>query len=132
MQHIGPLTGFAQANCPVNATTGLIACSWTPSYTLTVPSNWTTGIYLVLLTDARNFQSYMTFSVRDDSRVADLLYQQSVTTYQAYNNWPNNGTTGKSLYEGTSYGANTIAGTLLLEQLIGTYYDPPPESGSLM
>jgi hypothetical protein len=39
------------------------------------------------------------------------MYQQPVTTYEAYNNYPNNGKTGKSLYEFDSYGANTIAGT---------------------
>ena len=46
--------------------------------------------------------------MRDDSRIADLLYQQSVTTYQAYNNYPDDGATGKSLYDFNSYGANTI------------------------
>src|SRR5207245_2161134 len=47
----------------------------------------------------------------DDSRQAEILYQQSVNTYQAYNNFPNDGATGKSLYEYNSYGANTVAGT---------------------
>jgi hypothetical protein len=54
------------------------------------------------------------FVVRDDSRHPELLYQAAVTTYQAYNNYPNDGATGKSLYEAgkaPSYGANTIAGT---------------------
>jgi hypothetical protein len=48
--------------------------------------------------------------VRDDSRVAALLYQQPVTTYQAYNDYPYDNTTGKSLYSFNSYGATTISG----------------------
>ena len=39
------------------------------------------------------------------------MYQQSVNTYQAYNNYPNDGETGKSLYEFNSYGATTVSGT---------------------
>ena len=67
-------------------------------------------MYLALLTNAQNYQSYITFVVRDDARTADLLYQQSVTTYQAYNNYPADGATGKSLYDFNSYGA-TVAST---------------------
>jgi len=40
-----------------------------------------------------------------------FLYQQSVTTSQAYNNYPDDHATGKSLYEFNSYGANTMSGT---------------------
>jgi hypothetical protein len=53
----------------------------------------------------------MIFALRDDSRSGALLYQQPVTTYQAYNNYPDDNVTGKSLYEHSSYGANTLAGT---------------------
>jgi hypothetical protein len=48
--------------------------------------------------------------VRDDARRADVVFQQSVTTYQAYNNYPDDGATGKSLYDFNSRGANTVAG----------------------
>ncbi|MFN8639684.1 MAG: DUF6605 domain-containing protein [Dehalococcoidia bacterium] len=98
MQHVGPLTGRVQPACPIDATTGLTACPWTPTYTLNVPGTWTSGAYLALLTNAAGYQSYVPFVVRDD-RPAALLYQQSVTTYQAYNNYPNDGT-GKSFYAG--------------------------------
>jgi N,N-dimethylformamidase beta subunit-like protein len=37
--------------------------------------------------------------------------QRSMNTAQAYNDYPNDGVTGKSLYEYNSYGANTVAGT---------------------
>ena len=49
--------------------------------------------------------------MRDDTRVAQLLYTQPITTYEAYNNWPNDNKTGKSLYAFNSYGANTIGAT---------------------
>jgi hypothetical protein len=109
LQHLDPQQGTHQSACPPDPGTGLIACSWTPSYTLNIPTNWTSGIYLALLTNAHNFQNYIVFVVRDDARKADLLYQQSVTTYQAYNNYPDDGKTGKSLYNFNSYGPQTIS-----------------------
>src|SRR2546426_5208449 len=111
MQSIGPLQGVAQPACPVDAATGLIECDWTASYTLTVPTSWTSGAFLAMLTNAQGYQNYITFVVRDDARRADLLFQQAVTTYQAYNNYPDDHVTGKSLYEFNSYGANTVTGT---------------------
>jgi hypothetical protein len=47
--------------------------------------------------------------VRDDAHPPAILYQQSVTTYQAYNLYPDDHRTGKSLY-GSSYGPPTISG----------------------
>ena len=111
LQHIGPFNGVQQAPCPSDPTTGLITCNWVPAYTLSVPRSWTSGIYLAVLTNAQSYQNYIIFVVRDDSRVAQLLYQQSVTTYQAYNNYPNDSTTGKSLYDFNSHGPATISGT---------------------
>jgi len=110
MQHIGPLSGVRQPTCPTDATTGMIECHWTAAYTLATQISWTSGIYLALLTNAQGFQNYIVFVVRDDSRVAALLYQQPVTTYQAYNDYPFDSATGKSLYPFNSYGANTVTG----------------------
>src|SRR5213594_4109322 len=107
--HVGPLDGVAQPYCPVDASTGLIECPWAPSYTLTVPSDWTSGVYVALLTNAQGFQNYVKFVVRD-GRPAAFLYQHAVTTDQAYNNYPNDGLTGKSLYNFNSSGPNTLAG----------------------
>jgi len=110
MQHIGPLSGVQQPACPTDATTGMIECHWTPAYTLATQTSWTSGVYLALLTNAQMYQNYIVFVVRDDSRVAPLLYQQPVTTYQAYNNYPYDNKTGKSLYAFNSYGATTVTG----------------------
>src|SRR5207247_6225468 len=115
MQSIGPLQGVAQPAGPIDSVTGLIECNWTASYTLTVPTTWTSGVFMVQLTNAQGNQNYITFVVRDDARVADIMFQQAVATYQAYNNYPADDTTGtgtgKSLYAFNSYDANTVTGT---------------------
>ncbi len=110
MQHIGPLSGVQQPTCPTDGTTGMIECQWAPAYTLATQTSWTSGIYLALMINAQGYQNYIVFVVRDDSRVAALLYQQPVTTYQAYNDYPFDNTTGKSLYSFNSYGATTVSG----------------------
>jgi len=106
---IGPLDGVRQPECPLDAETGLIACGWAPSATLAVPSTWTSGIYLGVVHNEARFANFVVFVVRADERAPIILYQQSVTTYQAYNAYPSDGRRGKSLY-GDSFGAPTIAG----------------------
>ena len=105
----GTLSGAAQPPCASDATTGLFACSWNPSYTLTIPADWTSGVYLALLTNAAGYKNYIVFVVRD-WRPAALQYQLAANTYQAYNDYPNDHATGKSLYAYNSYGANTVGG----------------------
>ncbi|MBX3083637.1 MAG: hypothetical protein KF716_18530 [Anaerolineae bacterium] len=76
-------------------TTGLIEADWPVAYTLNVPTNWVSGIYLVWLQNVgSNKVSYITFVVRNDSQSADLLYMVATATWQAYNEWG-----GKSLYD---------------------------------
>jgi hypothetical protein len=111
MQRIGPLAGTNQAPCPPSADTGLIECAWTPGAAFTIPATWTTGVYMALLTNSQNYQNYINFVVRDDSSHSDLLYQESVNTNQAYNNYPDDNATGKSLYDFNSNGANTVVGS---------------------
>jgi hypothetical protein len=111
IQHVQGVNGLTQPSCPMDPITGLLECTnWSATYTLNVPTDWTTGVYLALLTNSQNYQNYITFVVRDDDRPSPLLYQLPVNTYQAYNDYPNDGATGKSLYPFNSYGANTITG----------------------
>ncbi|MEO8078131.1 MAG: N,N-dimethylformamidase beta subunit family domain-containing protein, partial [Acidobacteriota bacterium] len=92
-------TGVAQPPCPTDSATGLIECRWTNPYLLSIPNSpdptdWMSGIYLVKLTAATSGkQQYISFTVRDDSRVSDVILMMPVNTYQAYNVWG-----GKSLY----------------------------------
>lgn len=88
----------------VNEATGLIECNWKDPYVLKIPYNpaepsqWASGVYLAKLTASKSGkQSYIIFVVRDHSRASDILFQSSVTTYQAYNNWG-----GMSLYRWNS------------------------------
>lgn len=90
----------------VDEATGLIECDWKDPYILKIPNNiddpsqWASGFYLAKLTGSRSGkQSYIIFVVRDDRRPSDILFQSSVTTYQAYNNWG-----GMSLYRWNSTG----------------------------
>ncbi|HLO46885.1 MAG TPA: N,N-dimethylformamidase beta subunit family domain-containing protein [Kamptonema sp.] len=82
---------------------GLIECNWKDPYLLKIPNSageWTSGVYLVKLTASKTGkQSYIIFVVRDDKRKSDILFQSSVTTFQAYNNWG-----FKSLYRWNSRG----------------------------
>lgn len=107
--HVDQPNGVHQPPCLPDTSTGLIACNWTPSYTLAVPSDWTSGVYIARLTNSLGYQNIIIFVVKD-GRPAPLLYQQSVATYQAYNNYPDDHVTGKSLYAYNSYGPPTVAG----------------------
>ena len=91
---VGPLDGRAQPT-PSDGPKNLVACRWEPGFTLDVPEDWPSGVYLVKLTnlDSR-LQAYAVFVVRDD-RPADLLFQCSDLTWQAYNRWP----AWRSLYD---------------------------------
>ncbi len=101
MQTIGPLQGVTQPT-PEPGEKNLHECRWKPSYTLTIPQDWLSGVYLGRLTTLPEspepggqspplpyWQSYVVFIVRDD-RPADILFQCSDNTWQAYNRWPNN------------------------------------------
>ncbi len=111
MQTIPHLLGVDRGT--PNPLTGMpFVCDWPSSYSLIVPSGpisqggWTSGIYLARLTgedsneNANGSQSYIIFVVRDDSSRSDLVFESSVTTYQAYNFWPgkSNNDPGTSLY----------------------------------
>ena len=82
------LSGMPQPVPVPHAGTGLIECKWANPFILPTSGNWTTGVYLVLLTtNVSGKQSYIPFTLRDDAGASQLLFQTSVTTYQAYNNW---------------------------------------------
>jgi len=91
--------GLAQAPPVVDSASGLIECDWQDPYVLHVPNtpdptDWPSGIYLAKLTaGSSGKQGYIVFVVRDDQRTSDMLFQSSVTTFQAYNDWG-----GRSLY----------------------------------
>jgi hypothetical protein len=93
------VTGEKQEEPVIQTYSGLIECKWQNPYVLSIPNSldptdWPSGMYVAKLTaSASGKQSYIPFVVRDDSRASDLLFQASVNTYQAYNDWG-----GRSLY----------------------------------
>jgi len=94
VQPLGSFTGLHQAIPAPDRVTGIIACTnWTKTTTLQIPATWVTGVYLAKLTSSTGYSSFIFFVVRDDGGTEDLVFQTSVTTYQAYNTWG-----GTSLY----------------------------------
>jgi hypothetical protein len=84
---LGPFKAVPQTD-PVIGEHRLRECQWERMTSLTIPDDWLSGVYLgKLSSEEHRYQSYVIFIVRDD-RQADLLFQCSDTTWQAYNKWP--------------------------------------------
>jgi hypothetical protein len=93
-------TSIKQVLPTPNSTTGLVEANWRNPYRLTIPSNWVSGIYIVLVKgDQSGLNRYIPFVVTNDGRFSNYLFQSAVTTWQAYNAWG-----GKSLYSSNSTG----------------------------
>ena len=92
MTTLGPFRGVTQPD-PELGPNRLRECQWEPCTRLVIPDDWPSGVYLgrlTLLTEVvtrAKWQSYIVFIVRDD-RPADILFQCSDNTWQAYNRWP--------------------------------------------
>ncbi len=104
MRTIGPLQGTPEAT-PQDGRRHLIECTWKVGFSLEIPKDWLSGVYLGKLTTLPSpsgqyldlemaSESYVVFIVRDD-RKADLLFQASDMTWLAYNRWPQ----WRSLYD---------------------------------
>jgi hypothetical protein len=89
----GPLQGTPQPE-PVERDKQLMETRWRPSFRLTIEPSWPSGVYLAKLTTDTGYQSYLVWVVRDN-RKADLMFQVSDLTWQAYNRWP----AWRSLYD---------------------------------
>ncbi len=92
MQVLGPINTTTQPTPPVGER-NIRECQWEPTATITIPDDWVSGVYLGRLTTVPEsesepyWQSYVVFIVRDN-RPADILFQCSDNTWQAYNQWP--------------------------------------------
>ena len=98
MTTLGIFQGHKQADPPIGEKR-LRECSWNKTTSFTIPKDWPSGVYQGRLTtlptaeDQPYWQSYLIFIVKDE-RPADILFQVSDNTWQAYNRWPD----GWSLY----------------------------------
>jgi hypothetical protein len=94
MRTVGPLQGAAQPT-PQDGPKHLIECKWAKGFSLEIPKDWTSGVYLGKLSTLKTQgECYVIFIVRDD-RKADLMFQCSDLTWLSYNRWPN----WRSLYD---------------------------------
>lgn len=99
-----------QPGCLTDATTGLLDCgNWSESAHWDIPANAVSGVYLAKLTRSdTQGSSHIVFVVRDDAATADLLFQTSDATWQAYNAYGDNNN-GKSLYTGVGGKASKVS-----------------------
>ena len=94
MSVLGPFAGKKQPDPEIGGKR-LRECKWEPGTSLKIPADWPSGVYLGRLTtipeatDKPYWQNYVVFIVRD-TRKADILFQCSDNTWQAYNKWPDN------------------------------------------
>ena len=89
MKRLGPVAGRPQPD-PVVGPNRLRECQWESSVTIKVPEDWLSGVYVgKLKASAGGTESYVIFIVRDQ-RAADIIFQCSDITWQAYNRWPDN------------------------------------------
>ncbi len=87
VSRLGPFDGAVQPDPDVGEKR-VRECRWEACAQIEVPEDWVSGVYLgkLSLLEGR-YQSYVVFVVRDD-RPADILFQCSDNTWQAYNRWP--------------------------------------------
>ncbi|MBB1243774.1 phosphoribosylamine--glycine ligase [Streptomyces durbertensis] len=90
------LSGIVQP-VPLAADRTVSCHHWWLSWRLPVPDYWSSGAYVAVLTTADGHRSHVPFTVRG-SRPADLLLVLPDITWQAYNLFPEDGSTGASLY----------------------------------
>ncbi|WP_210481182.1 N,N-dimethylformamidase beta subunit family domain-containing protein [Naasia sp. SYSU D00948] len=87
---------FTATRQPVPPDPGRTGCAWTQTFALTVPDDWTPGIYSATCTDSAGSSCQITFVVKpapgDRSRIAVLA---NANTWLAYNGWG-----GQSKYSG--------------------------------
>ena len=89
--HVGQAQGYYDqknyqlVNC-TTCTVNPVETNWKPSYTLTIPGDWTTGIYLAKFIDRNGMQTYAPFDVLGGPKSAYIAVTPD-TTYAAYNYW---------------------------------------------
>ena len=89
MAELGEFQGLEQPDPPVGEER-LRECQWEATTAIEIPADWPSGVYLGKLSLVKGrYQSYVVFIVRDE-RPADIVFQCSDNTWQAYNRWPDN------------------------------------------
>jgi TAT (twin-arginine translocation) pathway signal sequence len=99
---------------------GTVSCPWSPTLSFTVDDTWPPGCYLLKLVGSGGEEQFVPLTVRDDTSLAAFVFQNSVTTWQAYNLYG-----GYSLY----YGPNGRGGQDFAHRSRAVSFDRPyPQS----
>jgi hypothetical protein len=99
---------------------GTVSCPWSPTLSFTVDQSWPPGCYLLKLMGDGGQEQFVPLTVRDDTSTAAYVFQNSVTTWQAYNLYG-----GYSLY----YGPNGRGGQDFAHRARAVSFDRPyPQS----
>jgi hypothetical protein len=87
---------FTAVRQPVPAAPWRSGCEWQETFHLTVPADWTSGIYSAACTDSADTSCVITFVVKPAPTArAQVAVLANVTTWLAYNGWG-----GQSKYSG--------------------------------
>jgi hypothetical protein len=84
---------------PVTNSLGTVSCPWKPTMTLNITKDWLPGCYLLKLVGSGGEEQFVPLTIRNDASMASYVFQNSVTTWQAYNLWGS-----YSLYYGPAKG----------------------------
>jgi hypothetical protein len=90
----GKVRGRRQADPSLSPLTNMIRARWSPSLDFRVGDDWPPGAYLLKLVSPGG-QRYVPLTVTDPGSNDPLVVMNSVTTWQAYNDWG-----GRNLYWG--------------------------------
>lgn len=122
MKSAGTLEGAPQP-VPQAGKNNLVECRWDTAFQIPIPSDWVSGVYLgKLMATKDSSQSYVVFIVKD-TRNADVMFQCSDMTWQAYNRWPY----WHAMYdEGQQPWVNTIGARISFDRPYALYVNVLP------
>lgn len=89
------VAGHRQAPARLTPGTNMVEAPWQPSLRFVVGQDWPPGDYLLKLVASSGIQRYVPLTVTDPDSTDPLVVMNSVTTWQAYNDWG-----GRNLYWG--------------------------------
>ena len=93
-----------QEVCPADPESGLVECNWEPAWEVAIQPSWITGqFFFKLIADGKD--SFVPLVVREVVPEAQVLFQSSITTWQAYN-----------LYGGSSLYRNNLPAGLMFSR----------------
>jgi hypothetical protein len=105
-------------SCHRELATGLLEAGWQPSYTLTIPTGWLSGVYVAKFIDAHALQTYAIFDLKS-LQPSTYVVVTSELTFQAYNAWG-----GYSLYDADGSQSQKLE-EVALQRAVKVSFDRP-------